>query len=120
MSISHRFKVLLAEEGITQSAFCSYIEFSVRNLSHFLKGRTEYPRMDFVMKTMKHRPDWSWRWIFFGEGEKYGTASSFHTLEEPIVSYNLDQSNVIKSLARQLDYMREENLCLRRKLDDLE
>ncbi len=119
MPVSKRYKELIEEEGVNQTTFCSEIKYSERSLSHFLNGRTEYPRMDLVMKTMKYRPQWNWRWLFFEEGEKYIKDDNIIVVQEPKTVYDRDQS-IIKSLTDQLDYMRGENTRLREKLQLLE
>ncbi len=120
MRISERYKKLLEEEdGMNQSTFCSEIGYSERSLSHFLNKRTEFPRMDLVMKTMKSRPKWNWRWIFFGEGEKYFKDENIIVVNEPEPGYQGAQS-IIKSLTDQLDYMRTENTRLRGQLTERE
>lgn len=115
MSVSQRFKRLIEEEGVNQTTFCSEINYSERSLSHFLNGRTEFPRMDLVMKTMRHRPKWNWRWIFFEEGEKWIKDENIIIVQEPVPDYQRDQS-IIKSLTDQLDYMRSENTRLQEEI----
>lgn len=109
-TVKQRIKELIEADGKNQRAFCNSIEYSERSLSHFLTGKTKSPRMELVVKIMKYRPEWNWRWIFFGEAPMiYAEKRSDLVVDSIGDAEYIRGDNLVNGLMRQLDYMRQEN-----------
>lgn len=96
----------LKNENIKQNQFCEEIDYSASGFSHFIIGKTEFPRIDLLIKTMKRFPTWNIRWLLLGEGDMYYKENEITVIQEPEKGYG--NMEIIKSLTDQLAFMREE------------
>ncbi len=67
MSIPQRVKEFLEFKELSQKQFCVATGYSENNLSNFLTGRTQTPRIDLLEAIANHYPDISLHWILTGE-----------------------------------------------------
>ncbi len=103
MTISERFEQFLGIKRISQKKFSEITGFPTYSLSKIITGRTNIPKIDFIIALMEHFPELNLRWLLLGEGEMF-TNKTFHL------------SNEFKN---ELDNLRIENSKLKDKIIEL-
>lgn len=119
-------------KGLSQKEFCLATEYSETNLSNFLTGKTQSPRIDLLEAIAVHYPDISISWILTGKGKMIkgeGGAEGQKGNEPEKLPNKEDRELALRLLARHVqnlardikerDKQRYEELNLDGLLEDL-
>lgn len=107
MSHNQRLGKILTLEGLTMTKVCREINYTLKNLSNYLKGSTRYPNGELVTGILKHYPHWNIRYWLLGEGKPFLSETDVQAVDEDAPPYEMENPYV-KELMEQLAYMRNE------------
>ncbi|MGB1040901.1 MAG: helix-turn-helix domain-containing protein [Flavobacteriales bacterium] len=87
-TLRERFKLFLKEKRLTQIEFSRITGYHKKNISGFLTGTVQAPKMDFIILVAQYFPELNLRWLLLGDGEMFSKQSA-----EPKILLELTAEN---------------------------